>query len=421
MMQRQPARSLERSWQRYKQIRTIAWPRQHERPRKKYILSPQSINFAPSVNLGRRTSHSPARSLFLMTFGLLHWIELLLYNIYVIGYKYKSIREEENNTYNLSAWENRKENIMADKKAIIDETQFEAQYDAEAKLLLAQKPFLANILVRTVKDYMGLNPCDVEKLIEGEPYISTIPVEPGFTNSVQIKGMNSENKVRNEGVAYFDILFYVRTSDGVSKVIINIEAQKSEPTDYDVEMRGLYYAIREVSSQLDREFDSQNYNDIKKVYSIWICMNEKDNMLEKIYLTKNDIIGISRWKDMYEIVNVVIIRLAKTLDLQTEHELHRFLGALFLPELSADEKNDMLENEFDIKMEGDRKELLKSMCNLSQGIKEQGIEQGRREERISTLVTFFKNDGTVAAAKQMLNSSDEDIKIAKERLSMIEE
>lgn len=276
-------------------------------------------------------------------------MELLLYNIYVIGYKYKSIREEEeNNTYNLSAWENRKENIMADKKAIIDETQFEAQYDAEAKLLLAQKPFLANILVRTVKDYMGLNPCDVE-------------------------------------------------------------------------MRGLYYAIREVSSQLDREFDSQNYNDIKKVYSIWICMNEKDNMLEKIYLTKNDIIGISRWKDMYEIVNVVIIRLAKTLDLQTEHELHRFLGALFLPELSAEEKNDMLENEFDIKMEGDRKELLKSMCNLSQGIKEQGIEQGRREERISTLVTFFKNDGTVAAAKQMLNSSDEDIKIAKERLSMIEE
>lgn len=30
----------------------------------KHILSPQSINFAPSVNLGRRTSHSPARSLF---------------------------------------------------------------------------------------------------------------------------------------------------------------------------------------------------------------------------------------------------------------------------------------------------------------------------------------------------------------------
>ena len=37
------------------------------------------------------------------------------------------------------------------------------------------------------------------------------------------------------------------------------------------------------------------------------------------------------------------------------------------------------------------------------------------------MVTFFKNDGTVAAAKQMLNSSDDDIKTSKERLSIIEE
>ena len=29
----------ERSWQRYKQIRTIAWPRQYERPRKTYFIS----------------------------------------------------------------------------------------------------------------------------------------------------------------------------------------------------------------------------------------------------------------------------------------------------------------------------------------------------------------------------------------------
>lgn len=108
-------------------------------------------------------------------------MELLLYNIYVIGYKYKSIREEEeNNTYNLSAWENRKENIMADKKAIIDETQFEAQYDAEAKLLLAQKPFLANILVRTVKDYMGLNPCDARIVItHGGPASFIMPLQVG--------------------------------------------------------------------------------------------------------------------------------------------------------------------------------------------------------------------------------------------------
>ena len=54
---------------------SLMWPRQFRKATNQmvdhqlnwfsiYILSPQSINFAPSVNLGRRTSHSPARSLF---------------------------------------------------------------------------------------------------------------------------------------------------------------------------------------------------------------------------------------------------------------------------------------------------------------------------------------------------------------------
>ena len=45
---------------------------------------------------------------------------------------------------------------MADEKAVIYETKEEAQYDETAKLLLAQKPFLANILVHTVKEFMGM-------------------------------------------------------------------------------------------------------------------------------------------------------------------------------------------------------------------------------------------------------------------------
>ena len=154
---------------------------------------------------------------------------------------------------------------MADEKAIIHEVSAEVQYDENAKMMLSQKPFLANILVRSVKEFMGMDPQTVETLIEGEPYVGTVPVDPGFTNTVQhepgkeITGMNTERKVRNEGIAYYDIIFYIRTADGLSKIIINIEAQKSEPTAYDVEMRGIFYAAREISSQLEREFSSQHY------------------------------------------------------------------------------------------------------------------------------------------------------------------
>ena len=103
---------------------------------------------------------------------------------------------------------------MADEKAIIGETKEEAQYDETAKMLLTQKPFLANILVRTVKDFMDMDSNEVEALIEGDPYISEIAVDPGFTNSTfsneskQITGMNNEDKVRKEGVLFYDILFW---------------------------------------------------------------------------------------------------------------------------------------------------------------------------------------------------------------------
>ena len=94
---------------------------------------------------------------------------------------------------------------MADGKAVSYESGEEAQYDATAKLLLSQKPFLANIVVRTVKEFMGMDPKDVEKLIEGDPSVSEVPVDPGFTNTGisdsvrQLTGMNTEDNVRNEG------------------------------------------------------------------------------------------------------------------------------------------------------------------------------------------------------------------------------
>ena len=59
--------------------------------------------------------------------------------------------------------------------------------------------------------------------------------------------------------------------------------------------------------------------------------------------------------------------------------MHRLLGALFLPEMPVEAKNAVLEEEFHIEMEGDRKELMRSMCNLSEGIKEQGIKLGTEQ------------------------------------------
>lgn len=72
-----------------------------------------------------------------------------------------------------------------------------------------------------------------------------VPVEPGLTNiekekaGQRIVGLNTENAEINEGLIRFDIIFYVS---------------------------------RLVSSQKERDFVKTNYNDIKRVFSIFGCV-----------------------------------------------------------------------------------------------------------------------------------------------------
>ena len=141
----------------------------------------------------------------------------------------------------------------------------EAQYDEKAKQLLSNKIILAHILVKTVDEFQGMNPKDVVSYIEGDPFISVVPVEPGLTNTAtekdgqRIVGLNTENAEINEGLIRFDIIFYVRMKDGVSQIIINLEAQKDEPTNYHILNRAVFYVSRLVSSQKERDFVKTNY------------------------------------------------------------------------------------------------------------------------------------------------------------------
>ena len=265
------------------------------------------------------------------------------------------------------------------------------QYDESAKRLLGQKSILAQILVRTVDEFKGMNPRYVETLIEGEPYISRIPLEPGLTNpeamraksGQRITGLNTENQEHAEGLVRFDIVFYVRMKDGLSQIIINVEAQKDEPQRYGILNRAVFYVSRLISSQKERDFENTEYDDIKRVYSIWVCMNMEENSLSHIHLVKDDLVGYHDWRGKLDLFNIVMIGLAKELPGQGEqYELHRLLGALFAEGLTAGERLNIIKEEYDIPIEQTIEQEVDVMCNLSQGIKEAGIAEGREEGRV---------------------------------------
>ena len=236
-------------------------------------------------------------------------------------------------------------------KNAVKATDKDAQYDTSAKRLLGQKSILAHILVKTVDEFKGMNPKDVVNCIEGTPHISTVPVEPGLTNAASEKngerlvGFNTENEEINEGLVRFDIVFYVRMLDGLSQIIINVEAQKDEP------------------------------------------------------------------KGKLGLLNIIMLGLAKNLPEHDEtYELHRLLGALLSKELTIDEKLNIIGNEYDIPIEENFRKDVSVMCNLSQGIKEDGIAIGAAREKAQIILNMYKNGFT---AEQIASATDKDIEEVK--------
>ena len=256
-----------------------------------------------------------------------------------------------------------------------------AQYDTRVKRLLAQKSILAHILVKTVDEFKGMKPEDVVKYIEGEPSISVVPVEPGLANmektdatGQRIVGLNTENAEINEGLVRFDIIFYVRMKNGLSQIIVNIEAQKDEPTEYNILNRAIFYVSRLISSQKERDFVNTNYDDIKQVFSIWICMNMDDNSLSHIHLTKDKMLKPCNWKGNLDLLNIVLIGITNEIPEHDEkYEMHRLIGALLSSELKEQEKLDIIEHEYNIPISQEFREDVSIMCNLSQGIEDKAI------------------------------------------------
>ena len=278
-----------------------------------------------------------------------------------------------------------------------------AQYDTRVKRLLAQKSILAHILVKTVDEFKGMKPEDVVKYIEGEPSISVVPVEPGLANmektdatGQRIVGLNTENAEINEGLVRFDIIFYVRMKNGLSQIIVNIEAQKDEPTEYKILNRAIFYVSRLISSQKERDFVNTNYDDIKQVFSIWICMNMDDNSLSHIHLTKDEMLKPCNWKGNLDLLNIVLIGITNDIPEHEEnYEMHRLIGALLSSELKEQEKLDIIEHEYNIPISQEFREDVRIMCNLSTGIEERATEKATEKTSEKFILNMYKKGYTL--------------------------
>ena len=286
----------------------------------------------------------------------------------------------------------------------IEVAEHQIQYDTQCKKVLGNKKILSWIMRETVSEFAHMSVDDIYKCIEPEPEIGTIYVDPGRTNTKdKIIGINTEDKVQNEGSVTYDIRFeaYVPGENERIKLIINIESQKDFYPGYPIISRGIYYGARMISSQNGVEFRESGYGDIKKVYSIWICMGVPKyigNAISIYNVHKTDIIGnIPDISEDYDKLCVVMICLDEKS--KVKNAFFNMMNTLLSSKMNVKEKKQILQNEYAIPMDDGIGQEVDLMCNLSEYVWEQGIQAGiqtGREEAKRTIVEKLLGTGLVS-------------------------
>ena len=229
----------------------------------------------------------------------------------------------------------------------ITQTEYDSSYDKAAKKLLANKQILAQIMKNCVNEYSACSVDEIaEKYIEGTPEVGTVGVHVDDTNRPKktagvITGSNNEDSTLTEGTINYDVRFdaIAPASEGstaqkdVIRLIINVEAQTAFNPGYPLTKRAIYYCSRMISAQHGPIFTNSEYGKIRKVYSIWVCTHP----------TK---------------------------------EFKKHFDSLFHSTRAATEKKKILEEEFGVAMNEELEREVFVMCNLSQGVKAEGINIG---------------------------------------------
>lgn len=291
-------------------------------------------------------------------------------------------------------------------------------YDENVKYLLALKPVLASILKGVAKEYKGMQISDIVSCIEGEPMVATIQVEPGLTNQpMRIQGMNTEDSIPNEGKVTYDIKFKVKNPGAKESepiaIIVDIEAQLDFHPGYDIVTRGVYYCARSLSSQKTVEFTKSNYQNIKKVYSVWICANPPEycsNSIISYALQEEVLLGNPQLgKNYYDLLGIVLVMLPKDGYQESKPSLPGMLKTLLNAKESKETIINRLETFYDIPTTETLERRVENMCNLSVGIKQEGRVEGRTEGRAEIINQMLKMGHTKESIATLTGLSLEEI------------
>ena len=306
----------------------------------------------------------------------------------------------------------------------IDKTE-RRKLDTMFKNVLSIKEFLAIIMKETLDEYKEENlETIINEYIENHIHVGDTLVHSN------ISGTNTEINLDNKKTTY-DINFYARLPKSNDKIgiVINIEVQSDFYPGYQILNRAHYYNARNMSVQFGEFFDEYEYDNLRKVVSIWLMLDPPQYMsdgINRYTMHEEHIYGnIKENKTLIrknEIIMVYLSHKSKSKFIQLFNELR---DGIF----KFDEFYETLKNDFGYEKRITREKEVTQMCDYGQyvinkGLKlgmkqgiEQGIEQGIFLATLKNIKNIMKNlNIDEIVAMQSLEIEEKDYPIYLEAL-----
>ena len=270
-------------------------------------------------------------------------------------------------------------------------------YDTNVKYLLSDKQILARILKYTIEEFQEMDIEDIMGCIGDDIEIGTRPVDAGLSNLGRVRETVTEDNIPGEGIIYYDIRFTAYIEEAEIKILINLEAQRSSDHSklgYHLENRIIFYLARMISAQKQTEFFHSDFDNLKKVRSIWICMDndETEDSIEEIGLDRKTVFGNKKNQYHTDLMKGIIVNIRNSENYDSGKDIKKSQNVLIsmleelLSEKDAVEKKRILADEYGMIMTAELEGRIQIMCNLSENI----IER----ERIEIIEKMIKANAT---------------------------
>lgn len=201
---------------------------------------------------------------------------------------------------------------------------------------------------------------------------------------------------------------------------IDLEAQLKYDPSYPICKRAMYYCARLLSSEFNGKVETVDYNNLCKVYSIWICFDPPEyiaNTITRFKVAKEDVVGEAIIPEVdYNLMESVIIRLGSE-EGAPNTKIYDLLYALFGNKTSSEKISKLRELGYEgTSLEREAETMINfSERTLEQGYKkgiEQGVEQGQKAmlQLILDLKRMYKEGKTVSELATISGLCEEQVK-----------